>query len=181
MGKEARKLTFFERAWLRTLMPDLKKYKRQYSKGLNDEDNYVILNRNEFELMKKMVDRQDNYINQIKMNIEELNKLKQTNDEMNELIKETLSHLNSKEKARRKIAGRVGGLTAKLNSEKKENKMLLDRVFELESANKLQKIELEKAKIQNKILKDTGKKKQMDDFKKLSELNEDIKKHKRGR
>ena len=178
MRKEARKLTFFERVWLRALMPNLKKYKRQYSKGLKEEDNYVILNRNEFELMKKMVDRQDNYINQIKMNIEELNKLKESNNEMNELIIETLNNLNSKERARRKIAGKVGGLTAKLNNEKKENKMLLDKVFELESANKLQEIELEKAKIQNKILKDTGKKKQIEDYKKLNELNEDIKKRK---
>lgn len=165
MRNEARKLKFFERVWLRALMPDLKKYKRQYSKGLKEEDNYVILNRNEFELMKKMVDRQDNYINQIKMNNEEIDKLK--------------DKLKQKELVRRKTAGKVGGLVGHLNYEKKQNKLLLDRIIELESAKKLQEIELEKANTQIKILKDSGKKKQIEDFKKLSELNEEIKKHKK--
>ena len=167
MKKEARKLNFFERVWLRALMPDLNKYKKKYSQELTEEDNYIILNRNDYELMKKMVDRQDNYIKQIKMSNEEIDKLK--------------NKLAEKEKARRKVAGKVGGLTGHLNYEKKQNKMLLDKVLELESAKELQEIELEKAKIQNKILKDTGKKKQIEDFKKLIELNNEIKKRKKSR
>ena len=177
--EEVKKLNFFERAWLRAMMPNLKKYKKKYSEELTNEDNYVVLNRQDYELMKKMIDRQDNYINEIKINVEEIEKLKEEKEKLIFLISEFKVKIKNKETERRKTAGKVGGITAKLNNMKKENKILLEKFFELENILETKDFELEKERLQNKILKDNGKKKQIEDFKKLVELNKDIKKHKK--
>ena len=160
-------------------MPNLKKYKKTYSEELKDEDNLIVLNRNDYELMKKMIDRQDNYVSQIKINNEEIEILKEESEQLNKTIEDITIKFKKKEKERRKIAGKVGGLTTKLNSSKKQNKMLLDRVCDLEKELETKRLELEREKLKNKILKDSGKKKQIEDFKKLIELNNDIKKSKK--
>lgn len=179
MDKEAKKLSWFDRLKIRTMMPNLKKYKRKYSDGLKPEDNYVLVKRTDYELMQKMVDRQDNYLAQIKMNNEEIGKLRDVNKDMVESVKETLEKLHLVEVARRKHAGRIGGLVTNYNREKKKTEKLLNTVNELEDNIRLQQLESEKKDMQIKLLKNTGKQKQLDDYKKLQELNQDIQKHKR--
>ena len=179
MDKEAKKLNWFDKLRLKAMMPNLKKYRRKYSDELKPEDNYVLIKRTDYELMQKMVDRQDNYLTQIKMNNEEIGKLRDTNEDMVSMVKDTLKQLKLKEEARRKNASKIGALTTNYNKEKRKTEELLNTVNELEDAIKLQQLEIEKKDVQNKILKNTGKQKQMDDYKKLQELNQDIQKHKR--
>lgn len=179
MDKETKKLSWFDKLRLKAMMPNLKKYRRKYSDGLKPEDNYVLVKRTDYELMQKMVDRQDNYLAQIKMNNEEIGKLRDVNKDMVESVKETLEKLHLVEVARRKHAGRIGGLVTNYNREKKKTEKLLNTVNELEDTIRLQQLESEKKDTQIKILKNTGKQKQMDDYKKLQELNQDIQKHKK--
>lgn len=179
MDKETKKLSWFDKLRLKAMMPNLKKYRRKYSDGLKPEDNYVLVKRTDYELMQKMVDRQDNYLAQIKMNNEEIGKLRDVNKDMVESVKETLEKLHLVEVARRKHAGRIGGLVTNYNREKKKTEELLNTVNELEDTIRLQQLESEKKDMQIKLLKNTGKQKQMDDYKKLQELNQDIQKHKR--
>lgn len=179
MDKEAKKLNWFDKLRLKAMMPNLKKYRRKYSDGLKPEDNYVLIKRTDYELMQKMVDRQDNYLAQIKMNNEEIGKLRDTNEDMVSMVKDTLKQLKLKEEARRKNASKIGALTTNYNKEKRKTEELLNTVNELEDTIKLQQLEIEKKDVQNKILKNTGKQKQLDDYKKLQELNQDIQKHKR--
>ena len=179
MDKEAKKLNWFDKLRLKAMMPNLKKYKRKYSDGLKPEDNYVLIKRTDYELMQKMVDRQDNYLAQIKINNEEIGKLRDTNEDMVGVVKDTLNQLKQTEQARKKNACKIGGLTTSLNKEKNKTKKLLNTVNELEDTIKLQQLEIEKKDVQNKILKNTGKQKQLDDYKKLQELNQDIQKHKK--
>ena len=179
MMKEAKKLNWLDKLRLKMMMPDLKKYKRKYSDELQEDDHYVLVKRTDYELMQKMVDRQDNYLTQIKMNNEEIGKLRDTNEDMVGVVKDTLNQLKQTEQARKKNACKIGGLTTSLNKEKNKTKELLDTVSELENEIKLKQLEIEKKDVQNKILKNTGKQKQLDDYQKLVELNKDIQKHKR--
>lgn len=179
MDKEAKKLNWFDKLRLKAMMPNLKKYKRKYSDGLKSEDNYVLIKRTDYELMQKMVDRQDNYLAQIKMNNEEIGKLRDINEDMVESVKDTLKQLKLKEEARRKNASKIGALTTNYNKEKRKTEELLNTVTELEDTIKLQQLESEKKDVQIKLLKNAGKQKQLDDYKKLQELNQDIQKHKK--
>ena len=141
----------------------------------------MLIKRTDYELMQKMVDRQNNYLAQIKMNNEEIGKLRDTNEDMVEAVKDTLNQLKQTKQARKKNACKIGGLTTSLNKEKNKTKELLNTVNELEDTIKLQQLEIEKKDVQNKILKNAGKQKQLDDYKKLEELNKDIQKHKRNK
>ena len=179
MMKEAKKLNWLDKLRLKMMMPDLKKYKRKYSDELQEDDHYVLVKRTDYELMQKMVDRQDNYLTQIKMNNEEIGKLRDTNEDMVGVVKDTLNQLKQTEQARKKNACKIGGLTTSLNKEKKKTEELLNTMNEMENTIKLQQLEIEKREVQNKILKNTGKQKQLDDYQKLVELNKDIQKHKR--
>ena len=179
MGKEAKKLNWFDKLRLKAMMPNLKKYRRKYSDGLKPEDNYVLIKRTDYELMQKMVDRQDNYLTQIKMNNEEIGKLRDTNEDMLDYINETLNQLKISETMRKRNACKIGALTTNYNREKKKTEELLNTVNELEDTLKLQRLETDKKEVQIKILKNAGKQKQMDDYKKLQELNMDIQKHKK--
>ncbi|MBR0471730.1 MAG: hypothetical protein IJI98_03410 [Methanosphaera sp.] len=172
MVKEAKKLNWLDKLRLKMMMPNLEKYKRKYSDELTEEDNYVLVKRTDYELMQKMVDRQDNYLTQIKMNNEEIGKLKDTNEDMVEIVKDTLKQLKLKEEARKRNASKIGALTTNYNRVKAQNEELKDNL-------ELEKLESEKKDVQIKILKNIGKQKQMDDYKKLEELNRDIQKHKK--
>lgn len=139
----------------------------------------MLIKRTDYELMQKMIDRQDNYLAQIKMNNEEIGKLRDVNEDMVESVKDTLKQLKLKEDARRKNACKIGGLTTSLNKEKKEKEELQNKIDDLQSEVELHKLEAEKKDTQIKILKNAGKQKQLDDYKKLEELTKDIEKHKR--
>lgn len=67
---------------------------------------YIKIRKNDYELMKKMVERQDNYVKQIM----DLSK------ELNEVKKE----LEYKEEQRRKLAGKIGGMKKYINRLKNE-------------------------------------------------------------
>lgn len=62
---------------------------------------YIKIRKNDYELMKKMVERQDNYVKQIMDLSKELNKIKE--------------ELMQKEEQRRKLAGKIGGLKKHIN------------------------------------------------------------------
>lgn len=62
---------------------------------------YVKIRKNDYELMKKMVERQDNYVKQIMELSKELNKVKE--------------ELMQKEEQRRKLAGKIGGMKKYIN------------------------------------------------------------------
>ena len=67
---------------------------------------YIKIRKNDYELMKKMVERQDNYVKQIMDLSKELNEVKE------ELIQ--------KEEQRRKLAGKIGGMKKYINRLKNE-------------------------------------------------------------
>ena len=62
---------------------------------------YIKIRKNDYELMKKMVERQDNYVKQIMDLSKELNKVKE--------------ELMQKEEQRRKLAGKIGGMKKYIN------------------------------------------------------------------
>lgn len=62
---------------------------------------YIKIRKNDYELMKKMVERQDNYVKQIMNLSKELNEVKE--------------ELMQKEEQRRKLAGKIGGLKKHIN------------------------------------------------------------------
>lgn len=62
---------------------------------------YIKIRKNDYELMKKMVERQDNYVKQIMDLSKELNEVKE--------------ELMQKEEQRRKLAGKIGGLKKHIN------------------------------------------------------------------
>ena len=93
-----------------------------------------------------------------------------------------------KEHQRRKSAGKVGGLTASLNKEKEKTDQLLENKLELENKIEMQKdelilkeLELKQKEAEITIYKNLGKKKQMNDYKKLQEIQKDIDRHKKIR
>ena len=141
---------------------------------------YMIIRKDEYEFMKDETAKSNKqYLDLIGTTNNELVTLKATVYNLGVAITTVLDQLKNTEAARKKNASKIGGLTTSLNKEKNKTKELLDTVNELEDTIKLQQLEIEKKDVQNKILKNTGKQKQMDDYKKLQELNQDIQKHKR--
>lgn len=139
----------------------------------------MIIKKSEYELLKKAVATNDEYVKLIKINNQELANLSDSTMNLSNEIKITLEKLHLIEMARRTNAGKAGALTNHYNKEKIKNKELEQRVSELEAAVELKELELEKKETELKIQKNNGKKKQMDDYKKLEELTKDIEKHKR--
>jgi hypothetical protein len=143
---------------------------------------YMIIKRNDYKFMKDTINRL------MTINYDYLETIKQSKSEIlsrignlhhsNDIV---LDKLQTTESARRKNASKIGGLTTSLNKERNKTKELLNTVNELEDTIELQKLESEKKDTQIKILKNVGKQKQMDDYKKLEELNKDIQKHKKVR
>ena len=139
----------------------------------------MIIKKSEYELLKKAVATNDEYVKLIKINNQELANLSDSTMSLSNEIKITLEKLHLIEMARRTNAGKLGGLTKALNKEKEKNEALLNTVNELEDTIELQQLESEKKDTQIKILKNVGKQKQMEDYKKLEELTKDINKHKK--
>ena len=152
---------------------------------------YMIIKKSEYERLKRTSSQTvDNYTYLLN-NTD--NKIKNMADAIHNLgddIKTALEKLCLVETARRKNAGKVGALTTNYSKEKRKTKELLNafdnqkeeyenKITELEDIIALQGLELEKKDTEIKIQKNNGKKKQMDDYKKLEELTKDIEKHKR--
>ena len=141
---------------------------------------YMLIKKTEFEKIKRnSTVTIDNYTFLLNATNNKITNMEDTIDKLSKLISISLEKLNMTETARKKNASKIGGLTTSLNKEKNKTKELLDTVNELEDTIKLQQLEIEKKDVQNKILKNAGKQKQMDDYKKLEELNKDIQKHKK--
>lgn len=173
---------------LKIMMPNLDKYKKKYSDSADFEEKYVVMSKEEFQLIKKLGNNLESHLNQIKLNNQEIENLKDTNNGMILLIKNTLIQLKEKETARRKAAGKVGGLTASLNKEKEKKEQLLKDKIDLENTIelknneiKLKELEIQEKETEIKILKNLGKKKQIEDYKKLKEIKKDIDNQKRIR
>ena len=140
----------------------------------------MLIKKTEFEKIKRnSTVTIDNYTFLLNATNNKITNMEDTIDKLSKLISISLEKLNMTETARKKNASKIGGLTTSLNKEKNKTKELLDTVNELEDTIKLQQLEIEKKDVQNKILKNAGKQKQMDDYKKLEELNKDIQKHKK--
>ena len=143
---------------------------------------YMIIRKDEYEFMKDETAKSNKqYLDLIGTTNNELVTLKATVYNLGVAITTVLDQLKNTEAARKKNASKIGGLTTSLNKEKNKTKELLNTVNELEDTIELQKLESEKKDTQIKILKNVGKQKQMDDYKKLEELNKDIQKHKKVR
>jgi len=143
---------------------------------------YMIIRKDEYEFMKDETAKSNKqYLDLIRATNNELEILKDLIFNLGVAINMTLDQLKNTEAARKKNASKIGGLTTSLNKEKNKTKELLNTVNELEDTIELQKLESEKKDTQIKILKNVGKQKQMDDYKKLEELNKDIQKHKKVR
>ena len=144
---------------------------------------YMIIRKDEYEWLKKELDKALD-INKSNINVtdrltERINKLKDNDTILTMAITNTLDQLKNTEAARKKNASKIGGLTTSLNKERNKTKELLNTVNELEDTIELQKLESEKKDTQIKILKNAGKQKQLEDYKKLEELTKDINKHKK--
>lgn len=141
---------------------------------------YMIIRKDEYEFMKDETTKSNKqYLDLIGTTNNELVTLKDTVYNLGVAITTVLDQLKNTEAARKKNASKIGGLTTSLNKERNKTKELLNTVTELEDTIELQKLESEKKDTQIKILKNVGKQKQMDDYKKLEELNKDIQKHKK--
>ena len=141
---------------------------------------YMIIRKDEYEFMKDETAKSNKqYLDLIGTTNNELVTLKATVYNLGVAITTVLDQLKNTEAARKKNASKIGGLTTSLNKEKNKTKELLNTVTELEDTIELQQLESEKKDTQIKILKNAGKQKQMEDYKKLEELNKDIQKHKR--
>lgn len=141
---------------------------------------YMIIKKNEYEKMKKNTTQTiDNYTYLLNTTNNAIASMIGMIGKIHDEISNTLQKLNMTEAARRKNASKIGALTTNYNKEKRKTEELLNTVNELEDTIKLQQLEIEKKEVQNKILKNVGKQKQLDDYQKLVELNKDIQKHKR--
>lgn len=87
---------------------------------------FKLVNKTNYELMKKMLERQDNYIEQIKLLNSKVNDLNYDN----ELLKDAILDNNRRIKV---LNGKIGGLKASNNYKTKHNKELIEGIKNLES------------------------------------------------
>ncbi len=186
---QARQLNIFEKEYLRLHFPNLKRYKKkQEHENSQKKFRLRIVDVNRLEFLEKLPDRLEGYLSQLR---EQFGTLKSNEDRINNLdnkVTKALEILEEKEHQRRKSAGKVGGLTASLNKEKEKTEQLLENKLELENTIEMQKdelilkeLELKRKEAEINIYKNLGKKKQMNDYKKLQEIQKDIDRHKKIR
>ena len=186
---EARELNIFEKKYIRLHFPNLKKYKkRQENENSQKKFRIRIVDVNRLDFLEKLPDRLEGYLSQL---LEQFGTLKTNEARINNLdnkVTKAFEMLQEKEHQRRKAAGKVGGLTASLNKEKEKTDKLLENKLELENTIEMQKdelilkeLELKRKEAEINIYKNLGKKKQMNDYKKLQEIQKDIDRHKKIR
>lgn len=95
MKIEAKELGRFEKFWLRLKFPKIP----------SKDGNLITISKEEYSLMKSILEREKCFLTQIHNQNKQIKELK-------ELVKE-------KEQARRKLAGKVGGMTKYINRLKK--------------------------------------------------------------
>ena len=174
-----KRLSFFDRVRLKMMMPNLKKYKVKYSDKNKPDEEFILVKKAEYELMKKVTERQDNYIEQIKINNKEIQNQQDEISNLSSSIEEVLEQLKIKESERRKAAGKAGGLTASLNKEREKKEQLLQDKAKLENTIELNELEIKKRDAEIKILTGKGRKKNIEDYKNYRECRHELEKRKR--
>lgn len=96
MKIEPKELGVFQKFWLRLKFPKIP----------SEDDKFITISKDEYNLMKKIIDRDGKYLTQITNQTKEIRELKEKIDE--------------KERQRRKTAGKVGGMQKELNKWKQE-------------------------------------------------------------
>ncbi len=167
-----RKLSFLDKIILKYKFPVLPNSKKGNS-------FFVIVRRNRYQLLENIADRLKGYLTNLKMNFDEIQNLKDD-------IKNIEKKLDIKEEQRRKIAGKVGGLTKSLNKANQKNADLLKNREELLNTIELRDLQMELIKIQKeksenevKILKNRGKKKDIETYKNFFECRHELEKRER--
>ena len=97
MRIEPKELGVFQKFWLRLKFPKIP----------SEDDKFITISKDEYKLMKKIIDRDGRYLTQIMEQGKEIKLLKEK--------------INEKEKTRRKTAGKVGGMQKELNKWKGKN------------------------------------------------------------
>lgn len=175
-------LTEKEKRKLSKLFPNLEKYKKKSEKeNIHKKLRLRIVDITRLEFLEKLPQRMEGYLKQISQQFKIIKSNEENINCLSRKIDKIVEKLDEKEQQRRKSAGKVGGLTASLNKEKEKTEQLLENNLELENTiNKkneeleLKTLELNEKDVEIKILKNLGKKKQIDDYKKLKEIRKDI-------
>lgn len=188
-NKEARELTFLEKAYIRKKFPNLKKYKKREEHEISQKKlRLKIIDVNRIEFLEKLAQRTEGYLNQIFQSFKTIKSNEENINNLNNKIDKIVSMLETKEQQRRKTAGKVGGLTTSLNKEKEKTDHLLknqesleNTIEKLKDEVEIKELELKEKEMKIEIYKNLGKKRQMEDYKKIQEIRKDIDKHKRIR
>lgn len=140
-----------------------------------------IVDKARYELLEKIAERTDNYISQIRTDIKKIDSLNSEIEELKELVKNITILFQEKESQRRKNASKVGGLQNSLNKEKIKTKELLeDKVFLENTINEkndkmeLKDLEIKAKDAEIKMLRGTGKKKNVEDYKNFVECRKEL-------
>lgn len=136
---------FLNKVKLKIMISNLDKYEKKYSDNTDFEEKYIVMSKEEFQLIKKLGSNLESHITQIKLNNQEIKKLKEINNGMILMINAVLEQSKEKEQARKKAVGKVGGLTASLNKEKEKTEHLLEDKANLENTIKDLKTKLEES------------------------------------
>lgn len=170
------KKRILNRFFLNLEFPDLDEYKNENN---NKKIKLRFVDINKIKYLEKLSNRVKGYLTQLNIQFKKLN-------EKDLIIKSLLDEIKTKENIRKKSVGKIGGLTASLNKEREKNKILLENtsslnntILEISEQIKNKNLEIEAKNMEIKILKNLGKKKNIDDYKKLNELKKDIEKNKK--
>lgn len=180
-------LTEKEKRKLSRMLPNLAKFKRKKEKETK-KYRLKIVDVNRLNFLEKLPQRLEGYLSQINMQFKRIESNEERVKKLNDKFDTIVAMLGEKEKQRRKTAGKVGGLTAKLNKEREKTEQLIENNINLENTIelknneiKLKELEIQEKETEIKILKNLGKKKQIEDYKKLKEIKKDIDNQKRIR
>ena len=164
------------------MFPNLKKFEKK-----KERENKIakyrlrIVDIVRLEFLEKLPQRLEGYLKQIDQQLKTIKSNEENINSLSNKVDKIVKKLEEKEIQRRKSAGKVGGLTASLNKEKEKTEQLLEDKAKLENTMQLKELELSEKDIEIQILKNLGKKKQINDYKKLQEIRKDIDNHKKIR
>lgn len=165
-------------------MPNLEKFKKKEEKK-NLKLRFVDVNR--INYLEKLSERAENYIKQLMQQFKKIEEKDNKIDELNDKIDTILETLKIKEEQRRKSAGKIGGLKASLNIQKKKNEQLvkdiaemLDDLDEKNAEINDKNIELEFKNKEIEMLRDNGKKKNIESYKNFFEARKELEKREKN-
>lgn len=178
-----------EKRELAKQFPNLKKHQKKLDKE-NSHKKYRlrIVDVNRIDFLEKLAARTEGYLTQITQSFKTLKSNEDSIKKLTNKFDEVVDMLKEKEHQRRKTAGKVGGLTASLNKEKEKTEELIknkasleNTIEELKDEVETKELELKEKDLKIEIYKNLGKKRQMEDYKKIQEIRKDIDRHKKIR